>query len=129
MYEKIAFTVYPVTDVKRARHFYEEILGFEPGLSSGDDERAWVEYDLPGGGCLAISNMIQGTPGSTGATVAFEVSDREALLAELKAKGVTIAMEHIPSPVCDMSIISDSEGNSLILHQLHADRKAGKEQP
>jgi predicted enzyme related to lactoylglutathione lyase len=118
MFEKVAFTMYPVSDVARARAFYEETLGLTVGPVHGDGERAWIEYDLPGGGCLAISNMTGQEPGPGGGTVALEVDDREALLERLQAAGVTVTAEHIPSPVCDMSIVADPDGNSLILHQL-----------
>jgi hypothetical protein len=40
--------------------------------------------------------------------------------ARLKAKAVTFKSEIIPSPVCRMSIIEDSEGNSIVLHQRKA---------
>lgn len=52
MFQKIAFTLFPVQDAKRARAFYERVLGFQRGLASPDG--AWTEYDLPGGGCLAL---------------------------------------------------------------------------
>jgi len=117
MFEKIAFTFYAVTDLARARAFYEDTLGLTVGPIYGGEEKAWVEYDLPGGGCLAISNMTPQKPGPGGGTIAIEVSDREALVARLKEAGVTFASEHIPSPVCDMSIVTDPDGNNLILHQ------------
>ncbi len=50
MLKKIAFTVYPVTDVDRARAFYEKFLGPEVGANGGHEGKFWVEYDLPGGG-------------------------------------------------------------------------------
>ncbi len=118
MFEKVAFTMYAVTDLARARAFYEETLGLEVGPVYGGPEKAWVEYDLPGGGCLAISNMTPAKPGPGGGTIAIEVSDREGLTARLKEAGVTLAAEHIPSPVCDMTIVADPDGNQLILHQL-----------
>ena len=118
MYEKVAFTFYAVTDLARARAFYEETLGLKVGPIYGGEDKGWVEYDLPGGGCLAISNMTPNKPGPGGGTIAIEVSDREKLVDELKGKGVSFMSEHVPSPVCDMSIITDPDGNNLILHQL-----------
>jgi predicted enzyme related to lactoylglutathione lyase len=61
MLEKVAFTMYPVRDVERARAFYDERLARE---------------------------------------------------------GVTFKAKMIHSPVCRMTVILDSEGNSVILHEL-----------
>lgn len=105
MFEKVAFTMYAVTDLPRARKFYEETLGLKVGPVYGDDDKAWVEYDLPGGGCLAISNMTPAKPGPGGGTIAIEVSDREALIKRLTEAGVSVLAEHIPSPsaICLLS--------------------------
>jgi extradiol dioxygenase family protein len=48
MLGKVAFTMYPVTEMARARAFYEETLGLPP--STSDAASPWVEFDLPGGG-------------------------------------------------------------------------------
>jgi predicted enzyme related to lactoylglutathione lyase len=63
---------------------------------------------------------------SAGGTIAFEVDDLPALVADLRAKDVTVAAEGIESPVCRMAIIKDPEGNSIILHKLKsAEERAG----
>jgi predicted enzyme related to lactoylglutathione lyase len=115
MIKKVAFTMYPVTDWKRARAFYGDTLGLKMGSASNDG--VWTEYDLPGGGCLALFGGPDAKPGG-GASVALEVESLDALLPVLKEKGVEIKHEMIHSPVCRMSIINDSEGNSVILHEL-----------
>jgi predicted enzyme related to lactoylglutathione lyase len=53
-----------------------------------------------------------------GGSVAFEVEDLDALTARLKDEGVRFKSYMIHSPVCRMAIILDTEGNSIILHQL-----------
>lgn len=117
MLRKVAFTMYPVTDMSRARAFYERVLGL-PASRSGA-ESPWVEFDLPGGGCLAITTVTANQPSaSAGGTIAFEVEDLPALVAELKAKDVVFAAEGIESPVCNMAIIKDPDGNAIILHKL-----------
>jgi predicted enzyme related to lactoylglutathione lyase len=118
MFKKVAFTMYPVKDAARAQMFYEETLGLKRGKSVLDGR--WTEYDLPGGGCLALfaTNDIQPSA-QAGGTIAFEVEDLDALSTRLKSKGVPFVAENIPSPVCRSSIIVDSEGNSIILHQLN----------
>jgi predicted enzyme related to lactoylglutathione lyase len=117
MFKKVAFTMFPVSDPARARGFYEDTLGFKRGSSSSDG--VWTEYDLPGGGCLALFGGpgASPTPGA-GASVAFEVEDLDALNLQLKAAGVKYLADMVPSPVCRMSIVSDSEGNTIILHEL-----------
>jgi predicted enzyme related to lactoylglutathione lyase len=80
----------------------------------------WTEYDLPGGGCLALfqTNDIQPSA-SAGGSVALEVEDLDRLTEQLTAKGVEFKAKDIQSPVCRMSVMLDSEGNAIILHQLH----------
>ncbi len=118
MFKKIAFTMYPVTDMARAKAFYEETLGLPPGKELVPGK--WVEFDLPEGGCLALSTMVQGiAPSDTaGGSLAFEVEDINALVDRLKSKGVTIKMDVFESPVCHMAFVLDSEGNGVMLHQL-----------
>ena len=94
MFKKVAFTMFPVDDSTRARAFYETALGFKRGLSSPDG--VWTEYDLPGGGCLAL----------------FKHPD-------LRAKDVAFTSGIIKAPNCRMANIKDSEGNAIILHQLN----------
>jgi extradiol dioxygenase family protein len=39
MFRKVAFTMYPITDVARARRFYEETLGLQRGSMDNQCER------------------------------------------------------------------------------------------
>ena len=118
--EKVAFSMYPVTDVARARRFYEETLGLAVGMAGGQGDKYWVEYDLPGGGCLAITNTTGETPSaSAGGTVALEVSDLTRFMDQLKDKGVSFKSGVIAGPRCRMAVCLDSEGNSILLHQLN----------
>ncbi len=122
MFKKVAFTMYPVTDVARARSFYEETLGLEAGIVGNQGENYWVEYDLPGGGCLALTNFIEDAPSdAAGGTVALEVEDLDGLMKDLKAKEVTFKSDVIEGPACRMTVCLDSEGNSLLLHQRNAE--------
>jgi predicted enzyme related to lactoylglutathione lyase len=119
MFKKVAFTMYPATDVPRARRFYEEVFGLKPGSKGEREGIWWVEYDLPGGGCFAITNATKDQPSSAaGGTIAFEVEDLDGLIADLKSKNVEFKSDVIQSPVCRMSVCVDSEGNSILLHQL-----------
>ena len=119
MFKKVAFTMYPITDVARARTFYEQTLGLKVGSQANRGEKWWVEYDLPGGGCLALTNFTGEQPSAdSGGTVAFEVENLDGLIAQLKSHKVHIKSGIIESPVCRMAVCLDSEGNSILLHQV-----------
>ncbi len=105
----IAFTSYPVKDMKKAREFYEKALGLTKG---GDFMGKWVEYYLDNG-CFAITTMYQGT----GSGIAFEVDDVDAVHAKLVAAGGKTLREPFDTPGCRISIVADPDGNGVQLHK------------
>lgn len=117
----IAFTGYPVTDIARARTFYETLLGLKPGATFGHGDKQWIEYDLAGG-TIAISNMAGDLwkPSSDGPGIAFEVENFDAAIATLKTAGVRFTLEATKSPSCSMAVICDPDGNSVVIHQRNA---------
>jgi len=110
----IAFTVYPVKDMARARSFYEKILGLKVSQNFRDE---WLEYDL-GDSTFAITTTDMGhPPGAKGAVVAFEVTDLDAFVKRLKEESVTFVMDIFETPVCRMTVISDPDGNHITIHK------------
>ena len=119
MFEKVAFTMYPVRDVARARAFYEKTFGLAPGSAGNQGDNWWVEYDLPGGGCFAITNFIDDAPrAGAGGAVAFEVEDLDRLMQDFKKKGVEFKSDVIHSPACRMAVRLESEGSFILLRRL-----------
>ncbi|MDQ3624720.1 MAG: VOC family protein [Verrucomicrobiota bacterium] len=114
---EVAFTGYPVTDMPRARSFYEGTLGLESSRAFEHEGKSWVEYDI-GPATLAISDMEpQWKPATDGPSVALEVEDFDASIQWLKEKGVLFMLEPFASPICRMAIIADPEGNALTIHK------------
>jgi len=115
MITSIAFTMYPVTDIARARRFYEQDLGLTVSRVFQD---AWIEYDLAGG-TFAITTLAEGVSPSAdaGGGIGFEVDNVDAMVTTLRAKGTTVKLEPFSTPVCRMAVILDLEGNALTLHQ------------
>jgi predicted enzyme related to lactoylglutathione lyase len=112
---EIAFTGTPVTDIKRARAFYEGVLGFKPTMESAGG--MWIEYDQ-GNGTFAIGCYREvWKPSADGTCVAFEVEDLDAEISDLKSKGVKVAMEATDTPICRFAIISDPDGNRILIHR------------
>jgi predicted enzyme related to lactoylglutathione lyase len=115
MIKEIAFTGTPVRDIKRARAFYEGVLGLKQTMESGEGN--WVEYDT-GVGTFAIGNYgDEWKPSADGTMVAFEVDDLEAAVKKLKDDEVKIEMEVTESPVCHFAIVLDPDGNKIMLHK------------
>ena len=78
---EIAFVGYPVTDLRRARTFYEQTLGLTVSRVFGEDLTGWVEYDL-GANTLAIGNMSPDwKPSPGGGSAALEVEDMSAAVS------------------------------------------------
>lgn len=114
MIRSIAFTVYPVADLARSRHFYENVLGLKVG-DHFDDE--WLEYDV-GSSTFAIATTDMGhPPGSKGAVVAFETTDLDFLVKALKEKKTPFVVEPFSTPVCRMAVVCDPDGNDITIHQ------------
>ena len=118
MIKRIAFTMYHVTDMTRARRFYEEILGLRMARREAH-EFEWVEYDLDGG-TFALTNLSEGVAPSAdaGGSIAFEVQNVDSAVQQLRAKGVRVKLEPLSTPVCRLAVILDSDGNAITLHQV-----------
>jgi predicted enzyme related to lactoylglutathione lyase len=113
---EIAFTGYPVTDMPRARAFYEGVLALKPTATFEQEGKAWIEYDV-GPATLAITNMSpEWKPSPTGPAVALEVADFDAAIAVLRTAGAKFLLEPMASPVCHMAVVTDPDGNSLCIH-------------
>ena len=117
---EFAFTAYPVTDMARARAFYENVLGLKPATINGPTpEMQWVEYEI-GPHTLAVSNMAPDwNPNPDGGCVGLEVEDFDRAISELRAAGAAFRVEPFATPVCNMAVVTDPDGNSLIIHRRH----------
>jgi predicted enzyme related to lactoylglutathione lyase len=116
---EIAFTGYSVTDMARAKAFYEDLLGLKKSRGFGEKpgEDQWVEYDI-GAGCLAlISGGKDWPPSPTGTAAALEVDDFQGYVGKLRTAGVKFVFEPMESPVCWMATVADPDGNRVIIHK------------
>ena len=119
----IAFVGIPVSDMPRARKFYEDVLG----LRTTDEMMGgkWVEYDV-GNNTLAIANVgEQWTPSDQGTSAAIEVEDFDEAIKRLKERQVRFAAEPFETPCCHMAVVQDPDGNKLIIHKLKPENEKG----
>jgi predicted enzyme related to lactoylglutathione lyase len=121
--KEIGFIAIPVTDIPRARRFYEEVLGLK--VSEEMMSGKWVEYAI-GDETLAIANVgEQWTPSDQGTAAAFEVEDFDAAISHLKDQHVRFAAEPFETPCCHMAVVQDPDGNKLIIHNLKPENQKG----
>ena len=113
-----AFTGYPVTDLARARGFYEGVIGLKPATVWEGDGKGWIEYEL-GDATLAITNSggDNWRPSTQGASAALEVADFAGAVAALRAANVTFIAEPFDFPSCNLAVIQDPDGNRLVIHK------------
>jgi catechol 2,3-dioxygenase-like lactoylglutathione lyase family enzyme len=117
-------TMLPVTDVPRARRFYEEKLGLKPGTPEPTGE---IVYETDGS-TLAIYPRAE-PPKSDHTALSFEVDDIEREVKDLRGRGVQF--EHYDMPdarerdgIYEMAgtkcaWMRDPDGNILCIHQVH----------
>lgn len=116
-YKDIAFTIYAVSDIGKARAFYEGILGLKPNSEfDGSNNAPWVEYNI-GSGTLAIGCAPdQWKPSEDGAVVALEVENFDETIAYLKSKNVGFKLDAQDFPTCKMAVIEDQDKNKVAIH-------------
>jgi predicted enzyme related to lactoylglutathione lyase len=115
MITEIAFVATPVTNINRARAFYEGVLQLKPADVACDGH--WIEYSI-GTETFAITNINpEWTPSRQGTSVAFEVDDLDDVMSLLKAHGAGIVEDVFETPACRMALVLDPDGNTLAIHK------------
>jgi catechol 2,3-dioxygenase-like lactoylglutathione lyase family enzyme len=122
-------TVYCL-DQDKAKGFYCDVLGFEPGtdITMGEGFR-WVTVKHPNQPELQVTLMVPGPPldedaaaftrrqlekGEMGA-IGLQVDDCRKTYEELSAKGVTFLQEPSDRPYGVEAVMRDNSGNWLVL--------------
>jgi len=113
-YKEIAFTAYAVTNMRKARKFYESVLGLKPARELSPD---FVEYDI-GRGTIAVGCAPKRwQPSEKGTSAALEVMDFNAAVDDLRKKKIKFAIGPVENPACWMVGVRDPDGNLIVLHQ------------
>lgn len=115
-------TMLPVTDMARARAFYEGCLGLKPGGLKPDGKFVYAV----GGSTLALFPKPEGTKADHTA-ISFRVANIAASIKEMKRAGVKFEDYDFPglktvNHVCVLGAekaawFKDTEGNYLCIHE------------
>jgi predicted enzyme related to lactoylglutathione lyase len=121
--KEIGFVAIPVTDIRRARMFYEGGLGLQ--VSAEMMGGKWIEYTV-GDNTLAIANVgEEWKPSDQGTSAALEVENFDEAVSQLRNQGVRFAAEPFETPCCHMAVVQDPDGNKLIIHKLKSENEKG----
>ncbi|MBY5922551.1 VOC family protein [Ferrimonas balearica] len=107
----------PVSDLSRARAFYEGVLGLPVYLEqAGEFQFAVLAHQQGNGGCLVPTDAPIGS--DTGVLIYLNVAGRlQAAVAQVTALGGELLQPiHPLGPHGYRALIRDSEGNRLALH-------------
>ena len=119
----IAFIGIPVTDIARARKFYEGVLGLQ--VSDEMMVVKWIEYAV-GDNTLAIANVgEEWKPSDQGTGAALEVENFDEAIKQLRNQDAPFAAEPFETPCCHMAVVQDPDGNKLIIHKLKPENEKG----
>lgn len=113
-YREIAFTAYAVTNMAKARKFYEGVLGLKLARKLSAN---FVEYDI-GSGTIAVGCAPdRWKPSKKGTTATLEVVDFDAAVEHLEKKKIRFAIGPFDFPACRMVGVRDPDGNIIVLHK------------
>jgi predicted enzyme related to lactoylglutathione lyase len=116
--QSIAFVCYAVTDVSRARGFYENVLGLKATSEFISPDMAFIEYEIGAEHTLAIGMGAEYfKPGKGGAVAALELEDFDIMVSKLKENSVTLVTDVMDFPSCKMLVLEDPDGNRLMIHK------------
>jgi catechol 2,3-dioxygenase-like lactoylglutathione lyase family enzyme len=111
-----------VSDIERARSFYEETLGMQPPRELADGN---VLYESGGSSFVVYASPSAGTSQVT--VAAWEVDDAEAEVSELRSKGISFEEYDFPGLKTENGIATmgsirgawfkDPDGNILGVYQ------------
>lgn len=120
---KIAFVVLPVSDIGRARKFYEDALHLRPARIFEKDGRGSIDYDLDSARVTIKSEGQLPAGNLPRATVAFEVDNFNDVIASLRAhKAVFVAT---PAEISGtyQATVNDPDGNLIVIHKIKGSSK------
>lgn len=115
---KIELIAIPVSDVDRAKAFYEQAGFIAEHDHQVEENLRFVQLTPPGSACsIAFGNGITDAKPGAGGAITMVVQDAAAAHAELAGRGVAVS-EVQEFPWGSFVFFSDPDGNSWALQQL-----------
>jgi predicted enzyme related to lactoylglutathione lyase len=113
----VDYVYFPVSDLEKATAFYRDVLGMTPVFSMGG---MWGELQA-GDTTVALhvddDTPLAGSDAGRSPSTAFACEDVAAMAERVREAGGKVFMEPFESGVCTMAVVSDLDGNSVMLHR------------
>jgi predicted enzyme related to lactoylglutathione lyase len=121
---EFAFVGHPVESLRRARLFYEKVLGLpEPKAIDGrlEGDQGFLEYEI-GPHTLAITTTWTGGKpvDEPSSGLVLEVEDFAEAMRHLEENCVEFEMGPFEGPACSIAVILDPDGNRIGIHKRRA---------
>jgi predicted enzyme related to lactoylglutathione lyase len=118
---EFAFVGHPVSSLRRARKFYEEVLRFAPPNAIDgklDSDTGMLEYEI-GSQTLAITTAWTDgqRPEQPSAGLVLEVEDFRNAIEHIKAHGIRFELGPFEGRGCSIAVIADPDGNKIGIHK------------
>ena len=118
---EFAFVGHPVSSLRQARKFYEEVLRFPvPNTIDGnlDADRGMLEYEI-GPHTLAITTeWTDGKrPEQPSSGLVLEVEDFQEAIEHIKSQGSGFDLGPFEGAGCSIAVIADPDGNKIGIHK------------
>lgn len=118
---EFAFVGHPVSNLQRARKFYEEVLRFPaPNVIDGkpDSDMGMLEYEI-GPHTLAITTAWTDgkPPEKPSGGLVLEVENFQEAIEHIKSHGISFDLRPFEGPGCSIAVISDPDGNTIGIHK------------
>jgi predicted enzyme related to lactoylglutathione lyase len=111
----IAFVSCAVSDMSRARAFYEGVMGLKPNAPVGPNPYC-IEYDVRGG-TIGIERSQDWPVSPDGMSVTFEVEDFDTAVQDLRDQQISFFLGPMETKVCRWAGFRDLDGNRLVIHK------------
>lgn len=106
-----------IRNIKKAREFYRDVLGFKELRAS--DEEEYGMYKIPHGPTLGVHRQAKGEPGRRAGTVSgiyFKVKDVPRTARKIAERGGKITDKPEKQPWGDWTAtVADPDGNEFVL--------------
>ena len=113
----VDYVYFPVSDLEKSTAFYRDVLGLTPLFSVGG---MWGELQA-GDTTVALhvdDNIPLAAPDAgLRPSTAFACEDVAAMAERVRDAGGKVFMEPFESGSCTMAVVSDLDGNPVMLHR------------